>query len=142
MTFFLWCFFSTTPTSNSGKHLPQLKLNKFDFVLFRAQFPALVEHMSAVLSSSASSHHAFSDVFPVLLILKKLHVSLPDPVSDLLFEKCLALSGDRNQMIRHCAAKAAAALCLPSLLAQQASVAVGRALDVLLSNTNQAYGMM
>jgi hypothetical protein len=74
---------STTPTSSSGKHLPQLKLNKFDFVLFRSHFPALIEHARVVLST-ASSGHAFSDLFPVLLILKKLHVSVPDPTSDFL----------------------------------------------------------
>jgi len=45
-------------------------------------------------------------------------------------------------MIRHCAAKAAAVLCLPSLLGDVARKAVKDALDALPEDTNKAYGLM
>ncbi len=45
-------------------------------------------------------------------------------------------------MIRHCAAKAAAALCIPSDLEEKTRLAVSGALDALPTDSNRAYGLM
>jgi hypothetical protein len=58
------------------------------------------------------------------------------------FEKCVLLSGHRNQMVRHCAAKAAAALCVPTHLSEKTSEVISKAIDMLLTSTNVAYGFM
>ncbi len=137
---------STTPTSESGEHVAQLKLKKFEFSLFRSSFPGLMDHVSLVLERHASNlqlcHDIFSDLFPMLLILKKLHVAVADSFSEKLYGYCIVLSGHRNQMIRHGSAKAAAALAEPLRWAPRAAECISGALDVLQTSTNTAYGML
>jgi hypothetical protein len=134
---------TTTPTSESGEHVAQLKLKKFEFHLFRSNFQGLLDHVATVLERHASNLHLcqdiFSDLFPILLIVKKLHVSVADAFSEKLFRHCVALSAHRNQMIRHGAAKAAAALTEPSQWSSRAAWAISEALNVMQRSTNTAY---
>ena len=133
---------------STGKEVERsVKLKRFEFALFRSHFQALLDHILAVLTSHVDKMQTcgdiFSDLFPILLLIKKLHVATADSFSEKLYACSLRLSAHRNQMIRHEAAKCAAALTPPEEAAQRAAKCIGQALDALTeSTTNEAYGLL
>ena len=135
-----------SPGTDTADGKPELKLKKFEFKLFRSHFKDLMDHIAATLKKHADTKVAgdmYNDLFPVLLILKKLHVLEADEFSELLYGCCKRLSSHPNQMIRHAAAKSAAALTETGMMADRAKSCISEALDnVLERNTNAAHGLL
>jgi hypothetical protein len=135
------------PDTTNGKDVNEtLKLKKFEFSFFHNNFAKLLAHVEEVLKKHSESIDKivdmFSDLFPILLILKKLHIATPTELSQRLYGYCVILSGHCNQMIRHGAAKCAAALTSPEEYENKACWAIARSLDSLLTSTNRAYGYL
>lgn len=123
-----------------------LSLKKFEFSAFRLQYPALVAHVVETMRTHASMLHApldaFSDLFPMLLILKKLHADEVDDSAEELRRFCVVLSGHRNQLVRHGAARAVAALTPLAQVREQALAALDAALDAYPRDTNVVHGLL
>lgn len=76
-----------------------IRLKMFEFSAFRLQYGALMGHLALAMRAHAEAIDApldaFSDLFPMLLILKKLHADAADDFSDNLRRCCVILAGHR-----------------------------------------------
>lgn len=76
-----------------------IRLKMFEFSAFRLQYAGLIEHLVHAMDAHAAAIDApldaFSDLFPMLLILKKLHADAADDFSEQLRRCCVVLTSHR-----------------------------------------------